>query len=372
MMRLEIRTFGGFGVTEKENFLYQAFCGSPKSCELFAFLLANQESKISHDKLFELFWPGANHEKARQNLNSTVYLARKCIRKYMGKVFSDHVIVNSRSMCWSTLSEGVKVDFIEFEALIEKAEADPNVEQKVEWLKQAVELYLGDFMKDFSSSHWVRTYQRHYLYLQINALTELQRLLIMLDRLSEATLYNEQLLLLRPLNHTAKKLRSAISDAKDLEIEINSLDKTLLGQKKDSLVAEQHYDSEFSLSGGATVVELEDLLEKARTRADKSEEVATLILTVSGSSGLREKVMSAIQSEVAKKLRKGDLFAFAKKGAWILFRNGDPSLAENVRKRISEDESLVALSILYSVEISFRAKVLKSSLEVDKLKDQLL
>lgn len=371
-MKLEIRTFGGFGVTEDGGFLYQPFCGSPKSCELFAFLLANQESKISHDKLFELFWPGANYEKARQNLNSTIYLTRKCIQKYMGKVFSDHVIVNSRSMCWITLPEGVKVDFIEFEALIEKAEADPNVELKVEWLKHAVELYLGDFMTDFSSSHWVRPYQRRYLYLQINALTELQRLLIMLDRLSEATLYNEQLLLLRPLNHIGKNMRKAIDDAKGLEIELDSLKKVLLGQKEDSLAIEQENSPGFNLPGGATIVKLEDLLEKARTRADKSEEVATLILTVSGSSGLREKVMSAIQSEVAKKLRKGDLFAFTKKGAWILFGNGDPSLAENVRKRISEDESLVGLSILYSVEISFRAKVLKSSLEVDRLKVQLL
>ncbi|MBN2220206.1 MAG: hypothetical protein JW697_08015 [Kosmotogaceae bacterium] len=370
-MRLEILSFGGFRLLLDGVACCRSFCGSQKACEFFAFLLANHTTKIPNEKIFELFWPGMNYEKAKQNLNSTIYLLRKALIECTKLESSSSIVTNARSMTWVNIPEGAVADFIEFEVLLEEAHKKLSPESQVEKLKEAVELYKGDFMSDFGFSSWVKQFQRHYLYLEISAITELRKLLITLNRFSEAMTYNERLILLKPSNHAARKMRDIISDTQSIESEIESVKKMSYDLETSAPRNEKPDYSGSNLDVGAKVLEPGPFFKRIEKMIADNEEVYLLIVSVSGGSEKSVEATNVIQSEIAGIFRERDLIVFTSRGACIMLEDGNPSSVEKAKNRLAEDD-LYEPSMLYSVKVHIASKAIRSISELEKLKNELL
>ena len=106
-----------------------------KARALLAFLVMQPGIDVSRERILELFWPDADPERARGNLNTALWSARRCFRE-AGRDPDQFVIANKSTVRW--VAE-VHFDVAHFIALAN----DPNPNRQ----HTALALYKGDFLE---------------------------------------------------------------------------------------------------------------------------------------------------------------------------------------------------------------------------------
>jgi DNA-binding SARP family transcriptional activator len=111
--------------------------GAKKSQALLAYLAIKPGQHVSREKLAGLLWSSTGPDQARQSLRQTL----SSVRKDLSQIAPDHKLLIEESDLLS-LDRSVSCDVAEMESLIAAGTEEA--------LKNAIELYRGDFLDGFS------------------------------------------------------------------------------------------------------------------------------------------------------------------------------------------------------------------------------
>ncbi|MGG6313194.1 response regulator [Paenibacillus macerans] len=147
---LEVKLFNGLKILRPEAGGGTIKLRSPKTEELFAFLLCKKS--VSREEIADTLWNGLGPEKALKNLNSTLYYIRKAIGE--GKTGS--CIAAGKNEIRMQES-AIVCDLYDFEGLMMQMKRTP--EQSAVLFNRAEALYTGQLLKG-KAYEWAGEYSR--------------------------------------------------------------------------------------------------------------------------------------------------------------------------------------------------------------------
>ncbi|MCM3130097.1 MULTISPECIES: response regulator [unclassified Paenibacillus] len=136
---LKVEMFDGFKVYQSNHQKEWVKLRSPKTEELFAFLL--HKRTVSRDEIIDTLWKNFEPEKAWKNLNSTLYYIRQAIN---GCYKGASVIQATRNEIRIDVGY-LSCDIYEFDRLM-KQQSNSRIFE-IEQVESAMKLYTGPFLK---------------------------------------------------------------------------------------------------------------------------------------------------------------------------------------------------------------------------------
>ncbi|WNS41498.1 response regulator [Paenibacillus sp. MMS20-IR301] len=199
---LEVHMFGGLKLTHPGPERKSLKLRSPKTEELFAFLLYKRS--VSRDEIMDTLWSGFESDKASNNLNSNLYYIRKAIGDYGLKV----CLLTDRNEV-QIVENSLFCDLYAFERLLREIRL--NRDGRKELLKQAVALYTGSFLKG-KTYEWASTKARRLEQDYMELLELAARLFLEQHQVEQALQTYDEILLLDGLREdiTGQVLRLLI------------------------------------------------------------------------------------------------------------------------------------------------------------------
>lgn len=150
---LMVYTLGPFRVIQDDQPVDDWYGSKGKL--IFKYLISRREQSVAKEVLMELFWPGADPDAARNNLNVVIYGLRKSLRNsYVD--FShilyqeDRYLLNPEMQIW--------LDFEEFAKLFQEArefEQSGQPERAMQLYQAAELLYQGEFLAEDRYEDWL-------------------------------------------------------------------------------------------------------------------------------------------------------------------------------------------------------------------------
>lgn len=135
--KMEVSCFGGFSVSVCGSSPSFVNWRSPKTEELFAFLIFKKN--VSRDEIVNTLWDGLKPDRALKNINTTVYYVRKALSLY------------GLETCITTTHKEIRInpeliscDLYEFERLLS---IRPNNGGSLNTLDRLTELYKGELFQ---------------------------------------------------------------------------------------------------------------------------------------------------------------------------------------------------------------------------------
>lgn len=149
---LAIYTLGAFRVYQDDLPILD--WSNSKSASLFKLLLARRKEKIAKEVLMDMFWPDAEPDAARNNLNVTIYNLRKTLRNgyhdFSHVLFQNgYYLLNPKMLIW--------VDSEAFEQNVltaQEHERNGRFEQAIQNYHAAEALYEGDYLYEDRYDDW--------------------------------------------------------------------------------------------------------------------------------------------------------------------------------------------------------------------------
>jgi DNA-binding SARP family transcriptional activator len=148
-----VYTLGSFRVIQDDQPVDDWYGSKGKL--IFKYLISRREQSVAKEVLMELFWPGADPDAARNNLNVVIYGLRKSLRNsYVD--FShilyqeDRYLLNPEMQIW--------LDFEEFAKLFQEArefEQSGQPERAMQLYQAAELLYQGEFLAEDRYEDWL-------------------------------------------------------------------------------------------------------------------------------------------------------------------------------------------------------------------------
>lgn len=150
MSHLAISLLGSFQVIYHGEIITKF--ASDKVRALLSFLFVESEYPHRREKLAGLLWPESPERLALQSLSQAVYNLRNAIRDHIAN--PPFLLINRKSLQINPQGD-YWLDVGKFSSLLENCHRHPHsrIEQChscIIWLRQAIDLYQGDFLCDFS------------------------------------------------------------------------------------------------------------------------------------------------------------------------------------------------------------------------------
>ncbi len=167
MERIKIRTLGEFSLEANGILLSDGGTRSRKAWNLLAYLLCNREHSIPQRKLIELLWNNDSNSSNPENaLRITLHRLRSMLDQLWAGAGRELILYKDGGYCWNPDFE-VDLDYERFEALCLGKIPE---EQQLDYYLQALDLYKGIFLPNYSSELWVIPLATHFhnLYLQLS------------------------------------------------------------------------------------------------------------------------------------------------------------------------------------------------------------
>ncbi len=153
--KISIRLFDGFEITKGGKPILQNLSNTRKTKLFVAYLLVNRDRPITHQELFELLWSGEDYANPATALRTLLYRFRSMIDKEGAKALNGAIISHRGTYQWNKNLD-VSIDALDFKALAE-AGINPTISatRRKEYLEQAIDMYKGSLLPDFSSEPWL-------------------------------------------------------------------------------------------------------------------------------------------------------------------------------------------------------------------------
>ncbi len=153
--KISIRLFDGFEITKGNKPILQNLSNTRKTKLFVAYLLVNRDRPITHQELFELLWSGEDYANPATALRTLLYRFRSMIDKEDAKALQGAIISHRGTYQWNKNLD-VSIDALDFDALAQ-AGINPTISEsrRKEYLEQAIDMYRGSLLPDFSSEPWL-------------------------------------------------------------------------------------------------------------------------------------------------------------------------------------------------------------------------
>ncbi len=167
--KTSIKLFNGFEITKGDKPILQNLSNTRKTKLFVAYLLVNRDRPITHQELFELLWSGEDYANPATALRTLLYRFRSMIENEGAKALYGAIISKRGTYQWNKDLD-VSIDALDFQALAE-AGINPTISaaRRKEYLIQAIDMYKGSLLPDFSSEPWLIAQSAAYRDMYIEA-----------------------------------------------------------------------------------------------------------------------------------------------------------------------------------------------------------
>ena len=167
--KINIRLFDGFEITKGGRPILENLSNTRKTKLFVAYLLVNRDRPITHQELFELLWSGEDYANPATALRTLLYRFRSMIEKEGADALEGAIISHRGTYQWNKDLD-VSIDALDFQALAE-AGINPTLSEmrRKDYLEQAIDMYRGTLLPDFSSEPWLITKSALYRDMYIEA-----------------------------------------------------------------------------------------------------------------------------------------------------------------------------------------------------------
>jgi two-component SAPR family response regulator len=147
--RLSICALGNSQVkVDGKSVTSSTWVNQKRARELFFFLLAHPNKGMTREEIGVILWPDSSTEQLRLQFRNTLY--------YLRYALGQDVIINTEHRYLFNSDMDYSYDVQEFERKIMQAESAETPAKKIQLLKDAIQLYQGEFYPEGEGS-WVMT-----------------------------------------------------------------------------------------------------------------------------------------------------------------------------------------------------------------------
>ncbi len=167
---LEIHTLGQFYVLKNGELLTAASGRLGKAWELFLYLVTHRQKLTPLEIIHENLWPGEESIDPKKNIKNLVHRLRKTLDQG-----GDSMIVYSQGCYRWNNNTDYWLDAEQFELFCQEARAlsKSSPEEAADRYKEALKLYRGDYLPEFSQEDWVIHTRRYYHQLFLSSVLDL-------------------------------------------------------------------------------------------------------------------------------------------------------------------------------------------------------
>jgi DNA-binding SARP family transcriptional activator len=175
-MSAQVTMLGGFSMTDKGNTISDEMNRTHKLWNILSFLVVHRDRMVPQAEFLEQFWPEEDGTAPINALKTQLYRIRSMLRPLFGSAFQP--IVSQRGGYQWNPAIQTEVDIDEFAFLCQRTNRpDTSVAKQEALLKEAIELYKGDFLPKLSNSMWVGKVSDIYHNLYLQAVTDYAEIL---------------------------------------------------------------------------------------------------------------------------------------------------------------------------------------------------
>jgi len=168
-----ISLFGEMKIIGPKGILTESELKSPKISRVLVYLLLSKKNGVSPREMADAIWPDEDADCVCKNFKGLIYRLQQAF-----SLISDSRLVESTPNGYQLNPKlNITTDFRLFERKKYNAINAPTVEQKIELLKKAVDLYAGSFFSSAVSEHWIMATVVNYQHQYIAAVGELLKTL---------------------------------------------------------------------------------------------------------------------------------------------------------------------------------------------------
>lgn len=178
-----VSLFGELSISTSKGVLKEADFSSPSINRLISYLLISRKNAISPQEITQTLWSDDSDNPAK-NVKGLVYRLRQ---KF--SIISDEPLVLSSASGYQLNPElRIMTDYQRFDELVSSAVRASSVINKVDILKNALDLYHGKVLSSADGEHWLIQFSTKYHLSYMGAVSELLK---QLDSLHSYDLLNQ-------------------------------------------------------------------------------------------------------------------------------------------------------------------------------------
>lgn len=156
---LRVDMFGGFSMSYAGNQIAFARSSNTKFIQLLQLLFLNYSGGIAKKQLLDALYGWETGGNPNKNLNNVIYRLKHQLTA-AGFPEEDYIALEDGVCRWVS-SFPVEVDTVRFEELVRAGEAAEG-EQQFRLLREAEQLYKGEFLPQYSTELWVIEYNQYF------------------------------------------------------------------------------------------------------------------------------------------------------------------------------------------------------------------
>lgn len=171
-----VKLLGELEISYKGKSISEKSSKPKKIWNLLAYIVMHKNRLLLQTDLIDTIWTEDENCNPKSSLKTSMYRLRAMLSELA--VDNEEFIISSRgAYSWNTEIE-CNVDAIEFERLCIESEKKGLInEEQITILKQAIDMYEGDFLKRFASDLWVIPLITHFHSLYVDKIKNLLMLL---------------------------------------------------------------------------------------------------------------------------------------------------------------------------------------------------
>ncbi|MBQ6999764.1 MAG: transcriptional regulator [Oscillospiraceae bacterium] len=160
-----ISLFGELKIIGPKGVLTETELNAPKVTRVLVYLLLSKRNGVSPREMADAIWPDVDADCVVKNMKGLIYRLQQAF-----SLISDCRLVESTPSGYKLNPKlNIITDFRLFEQKRTHALNATTVEQKIDLLKRAIDLYCGDLFQSAASEHWIMatSVDYHYKYVAL-------------------------------------------------------------------------------------------------------------------------------------------------------------------------------------------------------------
>lgn len=178
-----VSLFGELSISTSKGVLKEADFSSPRISRLISYLLISRKNAISPQEITQTLWPDDSDNPAK-NVKGLIYR----LRQKFSLISDEPLILSSASGYQLNPELHIMTDYQRFDELVSSAARASSVINKVDILKNALDLYHGKVLSSADGEHWLIQFSTKYHLSYMGAVSELLK---QLDSLHSYDLLNQ-------------------------------------------------------------------------------------------------------------------------------------------------------------------------------------
>ena len=163
-----ISLFGQLQISTSSGTLKESDYNSPRISQLLTYLLISNEKAHSSLEIAQALWPDDSTNPTK-NMRNLIYR----LRQTFGLISEKELIVSTASGYQFNPDLHIMTDYQQFDDLIQLASKASSVINRVELLKNAIDLYCGKILSSADGEHWLIQFEAKYHIAYVGAVNEL-------------------------------------------------------------------------------------------------------------------------------------------------------------------------------------------------------